>query len=86
MVEGLSLVDSLIKQFLKYFSFFEDLYPSPFLSKTHFWLTRIMLKAFCSQENFVSEEVNHSLFLSSSSFSFLKENFEASTFEIFSLT
>ena len=84
MVDELSLVDSLTKYFLKYFSFFEVLYPSPLLSKTHFWLARIISKAFCPQENFESEDNNHSFFLSSSSFTFSREIFEASTFEKFS--
>ena len=69
----------------KYFSFFEVLYPSPLLSKTHFCLARIISKAFCPQENFESEDNNHSFFFSSSSFTFSRENFEASTFEKSSL-
>ena len=67
------------------FFIFEVLYPSPILSKTHFWLARIISKAFFPQENFESEDNNHSFFLSSSSFTFSREIFEASTFEKISL-
>ena len=42
--------------------FFEDLNLSSCLSKTHFWLARIISKNFCLQKNIEREEVNHSIF------------------------
>ena len=44
-----------------------------------------MSKAFCSQENFDSEETNHSFFLSSSSFSLLREILKLQFLKFFSL-
>ena len=37
---------------------FDDLNPRPCLSKTHFWIAKIISKDFCPQEKIEKEEVN----------------------------
>ena len=52
----------------------------------NFWLTRIISKKICPQENIEREEVNHSFIFLKISFSFSRRVLEISTFENFSFS